>query len=301
MKNFLPRSTKEYLRLNKYQNKLIFEYKAIIGDYEASKTLSSKWIEDFNKLEKDYKRLISLLSIKQLSQAPIDKEQELIHGYDPEFEKEAYYQNEQSFKILPSQIEELEHLEDNIVNYLFNTYMEIYNEKKKALLALVNFAPAVQNAIVKISNYWKYFESERNEIESISSDIDKLTIWYENFRTAYDKFEAELYFRRDYEISHNEEIKVFSEKLNQEYSTEFARRINFNEENAKYLPENLKILLDDPPIRYIVYPQMLNFSGFGSKKSQERNIFIQELETKEVTKSSNSRLETSESLNKSNS
>lgn len=202
-----------------------------------------------------------MLSIKQLSQIPTEKEEEMIHGFDIAAEKQVYAMNGENSQQLPGLIEELEHLEDNICNYLFSTYMEIYQEKKKALLNLVNFAPAVQNAISKVSNYWKYFESERSEIESIYLDIEKLTIWYENFRNAYDKFEAELWFRRDYEIKANESVRVFSEKLNADYSVEFKRRIKFNEENAKFLPENLKILLDEPPIRYIVYPQMLNFSG----------------------------------------
>ena len=145
-------------------------------------------------------------------------------------------------------------------------------KNKKALLALVNFAPAVQNAISKVSSYWKYFENERNEIENIYLDIDKLTIWYENFRNAYDKFEIELCYRRDYEIKANEEVQVFSEKLNTDYSNEFKRRIKFNEENDKFLPENLKILLDDPPIRYIVYPQMLNFSGAYARRREEQKL-----------------------------
>ena len=174
--------------------------------------------------------------------------------------------------------------------------MEIYQEKKKALIALVNFAPAVQNAIAKVSSYWKYFEAERSEIDNIYLDIEKLTIWYENFRTAYDKFETELYFRRDYEISKNEEVRIFSEKLTADYSNEFKRRIKFNEENAKYLPENLKILLDDPPIRYIVYPQMLNFSGFGSKKNLNQSLFKSEIEPKEIIKSSESEHEASTNL-----
>jgi len=211
---------------------------------------------------------VNLLSIKQLGQVPNDKEEEMIHGYNFEEEKKNYQLNDVNFHSLPAQIEELEHIDDTICNYLFNSYMDIYQEKKKALLSLVNFAPTVQSAISKVSNYWKYFESERNEIEIIYMDIEKLTIWYENFRTAYDKFESELYFRRDYEIGVNEEVRAFSERLNERYGQEFSRRITFNEENAKYLPENLKILLDEPPIRYIVYPQMLNFSSYSKKKEQ---------------------------------
>ena len=249
------------MRLNKYQNKLLFEYKTIIEECKKAEDIFNQSTNAYGKLEKDYKRLISMLSIKQLSQIPTEKEQEMIHGFDIETEKQVYQTNVQSSHELPGHIEELEHIEDNICNYLFNTYMEIYQEKKKALLSLVNFAPAVQNAISKVSNYWKYFENERSEIESIYMDIEKLTIWYENFRNAYDKFEAELWFRRDYEIKANENVRIFSEKLNADYSVEFKRRIKFNEDNAKFLPENLKILLDDPPIRYIVYPQMLNFSG----------------------------------------
>jgi len=196
----------------------------------------------------------------------------MIHGYDVDNEKEAFALNEEIYQMFPSLVEELEHIDDNICNYLFNTYMEIYQEKQKSLLELVNFAPTVQTVISKISNYWKYFEVERNEIEGIYLDIEKLTIWYENFKIAYDQFESEVLIRRDYEIKMNEDVRIFTEELNRKYSTEFKRRISFNEEHAKYLPENLRVLLDEPPIRYEVYPQMLNFSELYKKKDTEKSF-----------------------------
>ena len=82
------------MKLNKYQNKLIFEYKTITEKFDISENISNKSIEVFSKLEKDYKRLTNLLSIKQLSQVPTEKEHELIHGYDPEVEKQDYHTNE---------------------------------------------------------------------------------------------------------------------------------------------------------------------------------------------------------------
>lgn len=149
----------------------MFQYQTAIREKERADLWSWKWTQIYDWLEQVDKQSISSLSVKQLSKVPIDKQQELINLSDAEIGKEAHSLNEQDYKILPTLIDELEHIEDNIWNYVFNAYLETYSEKKKALLALVNFAPAVQNAVAKVSSYWKYFESERDELESISSDL----------------------------------------------------------------------------------------------------------------------------------
>lgn len=254
--------------MKKSQDKLVFEYTTIKSKYTESEGLLNETLSTFDKLEKDYKRLISFVSIKKLSQIPADKEAEMIHGYNLQDETQWLTKNEEYFSNFPAIVEELEHMDDNISNVLFAAYMETYEEKQKNLLELVNFVPTVQSVIAKITNYWKYFESERNELQGIFIDIEKLTIWYENFAIAYDKFESELQERRDHEIKINEEVRAFQENLNSKYSAEFKRRVDFNQEHSKYLPENLRSLLDDPPIRYEVYPQMLNFSNIYSNKAK---------------------------------
>lgn len=43
--------------------------------------------------------------------------------------------------------------------------------------------------------------------------------------------------------------------LQQEFEQETRTRMQFNEQHHRYLPQNLKYLLEEPPTRYTIYPK----------------------------------------------
>jgi hypothetical protein len=49
--------------------------------------------------------------------------------------------------------------------------------------------------------------------------------------------------------------------LRKEITREQKTRLDFNEQHYRYLPPNLKALLEEPPTRYEVYPNALDLGS----------------------------------------
>ena len=52
-----------------------------------------------------------------------------------------------------------------------------------------------------------------------------------------------------------EKVQQMEMYLNQEYEKETRLRMNFNETHHRYLPQNLRYLIEEPHTRYTIYPK----------------------------------------------
>ena len=105
----------------------------------------------------------------------------------------------------------------------------------------------------------KNFRFEQLRLNSVedTEEIEKLTTWYEYFLKSYNALEVEVAKRRQFEIQMQEKAKLMTQFFEQEYAKETQRRMEFNDQNYRYLPSNLKFLLEDPPIKFSIFPKHL--------------------------------------------
>lgn len=67
--------------------------------------------------------------------------------------------------------------------------------------------------------------------------------------------------------------------MNTELENENKKRMEFNEKHHRYLPQNLKYLLEEPPVRYTIYPKDIelkeNTNGDIYKKNLDPSILLE--------------------------
>jgi hypothetical protein len=73
--------------------------------------------------------------------------------------------------------------------------------------------------------------------------------------------ESEIARRRAYEQALAKKMDQIRQFLKQQYEEEQRKRIDFNEANYRYLPENLKLMLEETPTRYSIYPNSNDLSS----------------------------------------
>ena len=54
--------------------------------------------------------------------------------------------------------------------------------------------------------------------------------------------------------------------IDKEFENESKSRLEFNDQHYRYLPSNLKYLLEEPPVRYDIYPK------FFDEKQEQKDI-----------------------------
>ena len=89
-------------------------------------------------------------------------------------------------------------------------------------------------------------------------EIEKLSTWYDYFQTAYSELEKELERRKKRELEVYKRVNQMRQYLSSEFNQESKIRMDFNEQHYRYLPSNLKQLLEDPPTKYDIYPKNTN-------------------------------------------
>jgi hypothetical protein len=67
--------------------------------------------------------------------------------------------------------------------------------------------------------------------------------------------EIELKRRREYDHAIQKKVRQMRDQLKKEIDKELTERMDFNDQNYRYLPTNLRILIEAPPIRYDIYPK----------------------------------------------
>lgn len=54
--------------------------------------------------------------------------------------------------------------------------------------------------------------------------------------------------------------------IDREFKEESQKRLEFNDQHYRYLPQNLKYMLEEPPIRYDIYPKFESQTGIDPAK-----------------------------------
>jgi phage shock protein A len=72
----------------------------------------------------------------------------------------------------------------------------------------------------------------------------RLKTWYEYFQKSYIAMEDELVRRKKQEAELERKVEAFRKYLQHEMQKEQAQRVDFNEKHHRYLPPNLKLLLE---------------------------------------------------------
>jgi hypothetical protein len=70
--------------------------------------------------------------------------------------------------------------------------------------------------------------------------------------------ELELARRRAYELEINRKVEAMRAQLQEDIGREHEKRLTFNEQHYRYLPPNLKIMLEEPPARFDIYPKTID-------------------------------------------
>lgn len=60
----------------------------------------------------------------------------------------------------------------------------------------------------------------------------------------------------------------------QEYAKETQRRMEFNDQNYRYLPSNLKFLLEDPPIKFSIFPKHLLVDNLKESQATPKQMEV---------------------------
>ncbi|TNV84398.1 hypothetical protein FGO68_gene5048 [Halteria grandinella] len=145
---------------------------------------------------------------------------------------------------------------------LIKTSIEGYRLKneqaREAFVSFVNFAPQVQLYMQEVDKWQNQFELKRQQSIEDFEEVEKLRTWYEYFQKSYIQMESEIERRRKFEAKLRLQVQAMQSFLESELAAEHRVRIEFNEQNHRYLPQNLKVMLEEPPTQYQIYPTILD-------------------------------------------
>ena len=148
-----------------------------------------------------------------------------------------------------------------------DSYDEYYERSREAYVMFVNFAPTVQASMLEVDKWHQQYEMQRLQCLEDFDEIEKLSTWYEYFHKSYIEMESELERRRAYDAEMEAKSERMRQYLRSEMEKEQLTRLDFNDKHYRYLPQNLKVLLEEPPTRYDIYPKKL-FTIDQSKTSE---------------------------------
>ncbi|CDW83948.1 UNKNOWN [Stylonychia lemnae] len=226
-----------------YQISLIYKTKSDL-DFQ-NQAISSK----YGKLQGIIKELHQLLKSVERVHNQID---------NINITPEQIYQLLQAIIAIHKQSENLRDESTQIMDAIkgaSDNYDDFYESSRQSYVSFVNFAPSVQDTMQEVDKWFQQFEISRQQCVEDYEEIEKLSTWYEFFQKSYQELEVEIERRTQYEFNIKQKVNMFRLFLMQEIHQEQKKRMDFNDKHYRYLPGNLKQNLEDPPIRYEIYPK----------------------------------------------
>lgn len=118
--------------------------------------------------------------------------------------------------------------------------------------------------MLDIDKWQSQYDMRRSQCIEDFDEIEKLATWYEYFQKSYQSMDIELARRRAFEEDMAKKVEAMRNYLRQEIAKEQQIRLDFNEQHYRYLPQNLKTLLEEYPTRYDIYPKMTSINIEGA-------------------------------------
>eukprot|EP00357_Protocruzia_adherens_P011666 CAMPEP_0115015100 /NCGR_PEP_ID=MMETSP0216-20121206/26539_1 /TAXON_ID=223996 /ORGANISM="Protocruzia adherens, Strain Boccale" /LENGTH=465 /DNA_ID=CAMNT_0002385099 /DNA_START=34 /DNA_END=1431 /DNA_ORIENTATION=+ len=280
--NQLIKGLKDQLsRLTIAKNELEIEYgtlKTRLGQGQDIEELSSRLLEPTRILLKKISELdFEILGTDIKEQA--NKLREMM-GSDLEQSKinaEALSENISKMTDLS------EDFEANCLRFVQNV-----EQKKRNYFDFVEYGKEAREQILSFDQKMKLFQESQQSNEEIFEEIQKLIKWYEYFLTSYEKLVPELIRRQRREQAFQQRVREMQAEMDEWFKDELKERQGYIQEHERYLPNNLRVPLQDPPTRYLVFPQepmswiwRTKFEPQGSESSSVKSE--EEIDSSEVS------------------
>ncbi|KAF9354120.1 autophagy protein 17 [Mortierella sp. AD094] len=106
--------------------------------------------------------------------------------------------------------------------------------------------------LVEVFKLSEALEEDFDATEKLTSEINSLAIWYEEFHNSYGALTVEIVRRHKAHEARQRLVNEFMDRMEASYDDEMHNRAVFSERHGKFLPVDLCPAFADPPVQYEV-------------------------------------------------